>query len=104
MSVSGYANKSWLWAVIETHVSILCASAPALKPFFTEYFSSPTSGLWRRKSSNYHQQGGSSEGITGDSKEAWSVDKDFEMQRGAAETPRDTSIRKELSFMVSYPK
>jgi hypothetical protein len=34
----------WLWTSVESHLTIICACAPALKPFFRRYLAGPTKG------------------------------------------------------------
>jgi hypothetical protein len=49
------AQPAWLWTGVEAHVAIICASAPALKVFFKEYFNvnslsgSLQTGWWRTR-------------------------------------------------------
>jgi hypothetical protein len=51
--VTWAAQDAWVWTVVETHLAIICASAPALKVFFKQYFSvsaltGPLTGSWSR--------------------------------------------------------
>lgn len=35
----------WIWTLLELHVGVMCANAPALKAFFTRYFKVPKNSL-----------------------------------------------------------
>ncbi|KAF2400162.1 integral membrane protein [Trichodelitschia bisporula] len=47
--VTWVAGEIWLWTGVEAHVAIICASAPALKAFFRQYFSASALYSWRQK-------------------------------------------------------
>lgn len=45
------AEPAWSWTAVEAHLAIICASAPALKVFFKQYFSlSSITGSWKDSS------------------------------------------------------
>ena len=40
--ITWYAWYGWIWTTLESHLAVICASAPALKGFFSRYFSPST--------------------------------------------------------------
>ncbi|KAF1950012.1 hypothetical protein CC80DRAFT_247354 [Byssothecium circinans] len=55
--ISWYSYYGWIWTVIEADLGVVCASAPALKPFFRRYFKSTTFGSTRPTQSSSSQNG-----------------------------------------------
>ncbi len=51
---SGYANIIWGWTMAECQLGIICASAPALKPFFAKYLGGVMSSFWSSRKAQYH--------------------------------------------------
>jgi hypothetical protein len=43
--ITWYAYYGWIWTSLEASLGLICASAPALKLFFTRYFSTPGSRI-----------------------------------------------------------
>lgn len=53
------AEDVWIWTMVEAHLAIICASAPAIKVFFKAYFTGSFTGslsrTWRQRS--YQRKG-----------------------------------------------
>ena len=43
--ITWYAYYGWIWTSLEASLGLICASAPALKLFFTRYFANPGSRM-----------------------------------------------------------
>lgn len=44
--ITWVASETWLWSLLELHIGSMCANAPALKVFFTQFLSSERISAW----------------------------------------------------------
>lgn len=67
--VTWESYPAWIWYAIESHMAVICASAPALKLFFKETLQVSDSSRSKRKTDKYELSAGSTVPTSG--KESW---------------------------------
>jgi len=77
--VKGYGYPMWAWAAVEADLGIICASAPALKPFFKKYLNaaSYSSAFARSRNTNKHED-----------EDGTPINSQLKSQRSAKDGPR----------------